>query len=174
MGKATKGTLTKKHLLHIFCFLSLIQVSLSDSTDSSKYSLFCFNSCKRRSIFKEKNETNKVLTFIIIIIIIVIIIIYLFSHDLRILRKLPKRRQLLAIFVKLNFSVYWYLFKPQNLPSATYLTDNPFFTDHTFIRLFSRMGTKPLHSMTIRFLGLIGRELLSMLTSCLWSIREQT
>ena len=168
MVKATKGTLTIKHLLLIFCFLSLIQVSLPDNTDSSKYSLFCFNSCKRRSIFKEQNETNKVLTFIIIIIII---IIYLFPHDLGTRRKLPKRRQLLAIFVKLNFSVYWYLFKSQNLPSATYLTDNPFFTDHTFIRLFSRMGTKPLHSITIRFLGLIGRELLSMLSSCLWSIR---
>ena len=174
MGKATKGTLTIKHLLLIFCFLSLIQVSLSYNTDSSKYSLFCFNSCKRRSIFKEKNETNKVLTFIIIIIII-IIIIYLFSHDLGIRRKILKRRQLLAIFVKLNFSVYWYLFKPQNLPSATYLTDNPFSpTTHL-------SGSSPewvpnlfCHSITIRFLGLIGRELLSMLSSCLWSIREQT
>ena len=55
-------------------------MSLPDNTDSSKYSLFCFNSCKRKSIFKEKNETNKVLTFIIIIIIIVIIIIYLFIY----------------------------------------------------------------------------------------------
>ena len=81
MGKATKGTLTIKHLLLIFCFLSLIQVSLSYNTDSSKYSLFCFNSCKRRSIFKEKNETNKVLTFIIIIIIIIYLFIFTWSWN---------------------------------------------------------------------------------------------
>ena len=79
-------------------------------------------------------------------LLFIYLFIYLFLHDLGTRRKLPKQRQLLAIFVKLNFSVHWYLFTPQNLPSATYLTDNPFFTDHTFFRLFSRMSTKPLLS----------------------------
>ena len=170
MGKATKGTLTIKHLLLIFCFLSLIQVSLSYNTDSSKYSLFCFNSCKREKHFQREKWNQQGID-----VYYYYLFIYLFSHDLGIRRKILKRRQLLAIFVKLNFSVYWYLFKPQNLPSATYLTDNPFSpTTHL-------SGSSPewvpnlfCHSITIRFLGLIGRELLSMLNSCLWSIREQT
>ena len=147
-------------------------MSLSDNTDSSKYSLFCFNSCKRRSIFKEKNETNKVLTFIIIIIIIIIyLFIFTWSWNSEKNTQAPTVTRYLR---KIKFFCLLIPFQASKSSQCNVPHGQPFFTDHTFIRLFSRMGTKPLHSITIRFLGLIGRELLSMLSSCLWSIREQT
>ena len=143
MGKATKGTLTIKHLLLIFCFLSLIQVSLSYNTDSSKYFLFCFNSCKRRSIFKEKNETNKVLTFIIIIIIIIYLFIFTWSWNSEKNTQAPTVTRYLR---KIKFFCLLIPFQASKSSQCNVPHGQPFFTDHTFIRLFSRMGTKPLLS----------------------------
>ena len=47
---------------------------------------------------------------------------------------------------KIKFFCSLIPFHASKSSQCNYLTDNPFFTDHTFFRLFSRMSTKPLLS----------------------------
>ena len=144
MGKATKGTLTIKHLLLIFCFLSLIQVSLSYNTDSSKYSLFCFNSCKREKHFqREKWNQQGIDVYYYYYYYYYYLFIFTWSWNSEKNTQAPTVTRYLR---KIKFFCLLIPFQASKSSQCNVPHGQPFFTDHTFIRLFSRMGTKPLLS----------------------------